>query len=505
MLVPNSNIYQSLLQRAKVQPDAVAIVFEEQSWSYHQLLVKVNQTMLWLTTTVQLKKGDRIVLGWGNTIEFCQLFYAAVGLGIQVIPLSTKMKEFEGKEHLSCINADAVFWDDTYQPWLAQLSEKGVSLSQWNNITLTDEINFINQVNEEDPAVVIFTSGTTGAPKGAVITHKNILSAVYAYQETLKLTEHDKTILAVPIYHITGLSAILALFIHIGGTIYLQKKFNAKDIISTIAKEKITFLHGSPTVFILLIQKIKENKSINLERFNSLKKIACGAGHLNEGTIKELSYIFAKTSIHSVYGLTETSSPATVFRDDIRYSDKKASSGTPIPGLEVAIRDDKGEDKPANTTGNIWVKGDVVIQRYWPDSPANTTSFNDGWFFTGDIGYRNDDGFLYIQDRIKDMINRGGEKIYSIEIEDLISNYPGVNEVAVIPIESTIYGEEPIAFIIPENQVCLTSKEIIEWLKDRVPTYKVPVRIIFTRNFPRTWNGKISKKDLKLRYYSLNN
>lgn len=125
--------------------------------------------------------------------------------------------------------------------------------------------------------------------------------------------------------------------------------------------------------------------------------------------------------------------------------------------------------------------------------------------FTGDIGYRDDDGFLYIQDRIKDMINRGGEKIYSIEIEDLISNYPGVNEVAVIPIESTIYGEEPIAFIIPENQVCLTSKEIIEWLKDRVPTYKVPVRIMFTRNFPRTWNGKISKKDLKLRYYSLNN
>lgn len=505
MLAPNSNIYQSLLQRAKVQPDAVAIVFEEQSWSYHQLLEKVNQTMLWLTTAAQLKKSDRIVLGWGNTIEFCQLFYAAVGLGIQVIPLSTKMKEFEGKEHLSCINADAIFWDDTYQPWLAQFSTKGMSLSQWRNLILTEKINFTNQVNEEDPAVVIFTSGTTGAPKGAVITHKNILSAVYAYQETLKLSEHDKTILAVPIYHITGLSAILALFIHIGGTVYLQKKFNAKDIISTIAKEKITFLHGSPTVFILLIQKIKENKSINLERFNSLKMIACGAGHLNEGTIKELSYLFAKTSIHSIYGLTETSSPATVFREDIRYSDKKASSGTPVPGLQVAIRDDKGEDKPANSTGNIWVKGDVVIQRYWPDSPANSTSFNDGWFFTGDIGYRDDDGFLYIQDRIKDMINRGGEKIYSIEIEDLISNYPGVNEVAVIPIESTIYGEEPIAFIIPENQVCLTSKEIIEWLKDRVPTYKVPVRIMFTRNFPRTWNGKISKKDLKLRYYSLNN
>ncbi|MGW1372501.1 class I adenylate-forming enzyme family protein, partial [Providencia hangzhouensis] len=261
MLAPNSNIYQSLLQRAKVQPDAVAIVFEEQSWSYHQLLEKVNKTMYWLTTVVQLKKGDRIVLGWGNTIEFCQLFYAAVGLGIQVIPLSTKMKEFEGKEHLSCINADAVFWDDTYQPWLAQLSAKGMSLSQWRNVIFTDEINFINQVNEEDPAVIIFTSGTTGVPKGAVITHKNILSAVYAYQETLKLSEHDKTILAVPIYHITGLSAILALFIHIGGTIYLHKKFNAKDIISTIAKEKITFLHGSPTVFILLIQKIKENKS----------------------------------------------------------------------------------------------------------------------------------------------------------------------------------------------------------------------------------------------------
>nr|WP_282554325.1 fatty acid--CoA ligase family protein [Providencia sp. G1(2023)] len=227
--------------------------------------------------------------------------------------------------------------------------------------------------------------------------------------------------------------------------------------------------------------------------------------YLNEGTIKELSYIFSKTSIHSIYGLTETSSPATVYRDDIRSSNKKASSGTPVPGIQVAIRNEKGDDQPANSTGNIWVKGDVVIQRYWPDCPANKSSFKDGWFFTGDIGYMDDEGYLYIQDRIKDMINRGGEKIYSIEMEDLISNYPGVNEVAVIPIESAIYGEEPIAFIIPEMQVCLTSKEVIEWLKERVPNYKVPVKIIFTRNFPRTWNGKISKKDLKKRYYSLNN
>ncbi|MBO1928673.1 AMP-binding protein [Providencia rettgeri] len=189
-----------------------------------------------------------------------------------------------------------------------------------------------------------------------MITHKNILSAVYAYQETLKLSEHDKTILAVPIYHITGLSAILALFIHIGGTIYLHKNSMQKILFQQLQR-KITFLHGSPTVFILLIQKIKENKSINLERFNSLKMIACGAGHLNEGTIKELSYIFAKTSIHSIYGLTETSSPATVFREDIRYSDKKSSSGTPVPGLQVTIRNDKGENLPANCTGNIWVKG----------------------------------------------------------------------------------------------------------------------------------------------------
>ncbi|MBQ0325539.1 class I adenylate-forming enzyme family protein, partial [Providencia rettgeri] len=269
MLASNSNIYQSLLNRAKIQPDAIAIVFEEQNWSYHQLLVKVNQTMHWLTSSLQLNKGDRIVLGWGNTIEFCQLFYAAVGLGLQVIPLSTKMKEFEGKEHVLNINAKAIFWDDSYQPWLAPLSVKGMSLSQWRALTLTDEINFINQVDNDDPAVIIFTSGTTGAPKGAVITHKNILSAIYAYQETLQLSEKDKTILAVPIYHITGLSAILALFIHIGGTIYLHKKFNAQEIISTIAKSNITFLHGSPTVFILLIQKIKENKSINLERFNT--------------------------------------------------------------------------------------------------------------------------------------------------------------------------------------------------------------------------------------------
>ncbi len=499
------NIYQSLQKTAELTPDAVVLVFENKSWTYKQFIIQVNQTMSWLSGIAKLNKGDKVVLAWGNTPAFCTLFYASVGLGIQVMPLSTKLKEFEGKALLENANADAVFWDDNSQSWLGEYKNRGLSLSEWQSIKLPAESKFINRVNLDDTAVIMFTSGTTGTPKGAVISHGNILAAVNAYQSTLNLTANEKTILAVPIYHITGLSAILALFIHIGGTIYLHRKFNSQEVISSLAKNQITFLHGSPTVFILLIKTIKENKIININNFKSLSAIACGAGHLNEGTIESLTEIFPTAVIHSIYGLTETSSPATIFRGDLRHSSKKSSSGQPIPSLSISIRDEQLNQLPIGETGNIWLKGDVVIKSYWPSNSSNRKYFNNEWFFTGDIGYVDQDGYLFIQDRIKDMINRGGEKIYSIEIENLLSTYPGISEVAVIPINSSIYGEEPVAFIVPENQACLISKEIMEWLKERISKYKIPVKIIFIRTLPRTWNGKICKRELKDKYSEITN
>ncbi|WP_142524039.1 class I adenylate-forming enzyme family protein [Raoultella ornithinolytica] len=497
MIASISNIYQSLQNTAEQRPNAKALHFEGQTWTYQQFFSRVNKTMFWLKESAGLKKGNKLILGWGNTPEFCEVFYAAVGLGLIVIPLSTKLKELEGRSLIERIDADAVFWDRSYQPWLSQYQGKGIELSEWKNQSVKIEATFDNtETASDDPAVIMFTSGTTGTPKGAVITHGNIISAILAYENTLKLTSKDRTILAVPIYHITGLSAILALFFHIGGCVYLHRKFNAKDIIRSVSEDAITFLHGSPTVFILLSKEVKE-QSVAPASLNSLRSIACGAGHLNEGTVKELSAIFHSAEIHPIYGLTETSSPATVCREDMRFSSKKKSSGQPIPGLIVSIRNDEGNELPVGQTGNIWLKGDVVVKKYWPDSAANETDFHDGYFFTRDVGHVDQDGYLYIEDRIKDMINRGGEKIYSIKLENIISAYQGVSEVAVIPVASHIYGEEPVAYIVPDRDSSLTSKAILDWLKERVAKFEMPIKIIFTKKLPRTWNGKISKRELR--------
>lgn len=233
--------------------------------------------------------------------------------------------------------------------------------------------------------------------------------------------------------------------------------------------------------------------------FPALRTIACGAGHLSDGLIKELKTLFPHTAIQPIYGLTETTSPATIFPGDVWGSDKCGSSGQAIPGLAITIRNDRQQPLPAGQIGHIWLKGDVVIREYWQHSERRPSCDAQGWFCTGDLGYLDDEGWLYIKDRSKDMINRGGEKIYSLELENILSTYRGVREVAVIPTPSPVYGEEPVAFIVPDGQHHLTSEEILDWLKVKIARFKLPARIIFTRALPRTHNGKVSKQQLKTR------
>lgn len=495
------NLYQALCRSAARRPDALALAFEEERYRYRDFHRRVQETMAQLANVWSLAKGDRIVLAWGNRPAFCELFFAAVGLGIEVVPFSTKLKQAEGESLVAHIAPQAIFYDANGQDWLSRPdSARCVSLTDWQTLTLPPaETAPQVEVNRDDTAVIMFTSGTTGEPKGAVITHGNLLCAVEAYARDLKLGENDSTVLAVPIYHITGLSALLALFVYLGAAIWLQLRFNAPEVMNTVREQGITFLHGSPTVFILLCQAAKAQGENVPQTWPTLRAIACGAGHLNEGLVRELKELFPRTTIHPIYGLTETTSPATIFPVDVWGNEKSGSSGKAIAGLSISIRDDQQQPLDHGHIGHIWLKGDVVVSEYWQRSERRPACHDDGWFNTGDIGYLDKDGYLFIKDRSKDMINRGGEKIYSIELENILSTYGGVKEVAVIPAPSPVYGEEPVAFIVADSQHSLTSEEILGWLKTKVARFKLPARIIFTRTLPRTHNGKISKRQLRAR------
>ncbi|WP_109247038.1 class I adenylate-forming enzyme family protein [Klebsiella pneumoniae] len=493
------NLYQALSRSAARSPDALALAFEDRRYLYRDFHLRVQRAMAQLDRGWSLRKGDRILLAWGNHPAFCEVLFAALGLGIEVVPFSTKLKQAESEALVGHIAPRVVLFDATVQDWLKNTPDaRAVSLSEWQALCLPEPLTRPPvPVNRDDTAVMMFTSGTTGEPKGAIITHNNLLCAIDAYTQKLNLTAADSTILAVPIYHITGLSALLALFISLGASIWLQHRFNAPQVITTLREQNITFLHGSPTIFILLCQAAREQSVNHPSDFPALRTIACGAGHLSDGLIKELKTLFPHTAIQPIYGLTETTSPATIFPGDVWGSDKCGSSGQAIPGLAITIRNDRQQPLPAGQIGHIWLKGDVVIREYWQHSERRPSCDAQGWFCTGDLGYLDDEGWLYIKDRSKDMINRGGEKIYSLELENILSTYRGVREVAVIPTPSPVYGEEPVAFIVPDGQHHLTSEEILDWLKVKIARFKLPSRLIFSRALPGTHIGKVSKQQLK--------
>lgn len=498
------NLYQSLQRNVVAYPDQIAICFEGHRYSYAQFNQQVKYSIICLQSQFQLQKGDVVVLALGNRPEFCSLFYAAMALGIIVVPMSTKLKADDSFSILNNVRAKAVFFDPAWQPWLANSDatvSNPISLPDWQFIirNLSHQVQQqtlqLTPVDIEDIAAIIYTSGTTGAPKGAAISHSNFLHAISAYADTLQLTSQDSTLLSIPICHITGLSALLCLFIHIGGTIHLQSRFNAEEILETVNQQKITFLHGSPTVFILLTQEAgRQNRP---EGYPSLHTIACGAGHLNLGIIEQLTRIFPAAEIRPIYGLTETTSPASIFPTDVRHSNKSGSSGLPIAGLQCDIRDDNHQSLPRGEIGHLWLKGPVVIKEYWQNPQANQQAFKNGWFYTGDIACLDQDNYLFIKDRSKDMINRGGEKIYSIEVENLISSYPGVKEIAIVPNRSEIYGEEAVAFIVADNDTPLISDNIINWLTEKIAKFKIPAKIIFIAELPKNSNGKIDKMALR--------
>lgn len=493
------NLYQALSRSAARHPDSLALAFETQRYRYRDFHLRVRQAMALLDQGWSLRKGDRILLAWGNHPAFCEVLFAALGLGIEVVPFSTKLKQAECGELVSQIAPRVVLFDATLQDWLKHTpGARCISLSEWQALPLPAPLARLPvRVSREDTAVIMFTSGTTGAPKGAVITHHNLLCAIDAYRQTLSLSAADSTVLAVSVYHITGLSALLALFISLGAAIWLHHRFNAAQVINTLREQNITFLHGSPTVFILLCQAVRDFPPGDPGDFPALRTIACGAGQLSDGLITALKTRFPHTAIRPVYGLTETTSPATIFPGDVRGSHKRGSAGQAIPGLEIVVRSESQQPLPAGQTGHIWLRGDVVIRAYWQHNARLPACDEQGWFYTGDLGYLDEEGWLYIRDRSKDMINRGGEKVYSLELENILSTYRGVREVAVIPTPSQIYGEEPVAFIVPDGHAPLTSEEILSWLQARVARFKLPARIIFTRILPRTHNGKVSKQQLK--------
>lgn len=502
------NVYQTLVDTACRYPDKLALCEEGNTVAFFELKDQVD-CLAASFQNIGIGKGDRVALLMTNSINFCLSFYANAKLGAVSLPVSSKFKSSELQFPLSDSEAEVLICESRWWSNVAPI----INSLKIRTVIFTDEIqdtgkNGINTyliddlirrgealpVSEsgaepEDTVLIMYTSGTTGRPKGAVISHYNLLHAIIAYKEIFDITERDRTIISIPIFHITGLSALMALFIYAGGTSYLLPYFDAEKTLQIAAEKQITFFHASPTIYILLLQASEE-----MAEFKTVRRCAAGSANMPEDLLRQLNEKLPDMSFHSVYGLTETSSPATIMPMNVITSSKPKSCGIPIPGLRVRIVGEKGRECTPLEVGEVQLQGTVVIKQYFKNPYATQNSFECGWFKTGDLGYMDQDGYLYIVDRKKDMINRGGEKIYSIEVENILYTHEDVVEAAVIGKADAVYGETVQAVVKVRDGSRIGEADLIEYCKGKLSSYKVPREVVFVESLPHTESGKISKR-----------
>jgi long-chain acyl-CoA synthetase len=503
------NLMEMLEKTKAAFPDKEALVSQNERLTYRELYDRVESIAGNLHYSYGIRKGDRVALLVGNTIEFVLLVFACARIGAIVVTLNTRLQETELSYMITHSGADILLLDDEFIDTVENMRSKSMIQNVKHFFLIGDvktskrdylpfemleqkEVPPQIEVSEDDPLFIMYTSGTTGLPKGAIGSHLGVIHSVMNYEFILKSSHKTKTLIAIPLFHVTGLIGQLLHMIKVGGTSVIMRKYKTAEYIRLISEEKITFLFSVPTIYVMVLS----HPDFSKYAYHSVTTIAYGGAPMSEETISGLQKAFPGASLHNAYGATETSSPATIM--PLGYPKEKIRSvGLPVPVAEVKILSENGEPCEAGEVGELLIKGPMVVEGYWDNEKANRRSFVDGYWYSGDLAKIDKDGYVYIMDRIKDMINRGGEKIFSVEVENILYNHPKVLEAAVIGFPDKIFGEIVKAFIVPKEKTEIDEEEIKQFVRERLADYKVPAVVEFISELPRNPGGKIIKAKLK--------
>jgi acyl-CoA synthetase (AMP-forming)/AMP-acid ligase II len=507
--------------------DREFIVYEDERVTYGGWFKAVTQLASHLMS-LGIRKGDRVALAMRNYPEWPVAFFAGIATGAIIVPLNAWWSGPELRRGLAHSGSRILVCDaerlDRLAPELGslpQLERIYVSRSEPDcgpkAFRLEEVIGAPGSydrlpecplpevlVEPDDEATILYTSGTTGAPKGALATHRSnlayILSAAYAVEQaarrrgdSLPSSLPPVLLSAVPLFHVTGLDVCLLPVIDAGGTLVMMRKWDASLALSLIEREKVTVSGGVPTIAWELLQHPDREKY----DLSSLRTLFYGgapsAPELAERIRREL-----KVSPTTGWGMTETCAVGTRHADE-DYLSRPSSCGPANPGTKLQVVDpSSGDPLPVGMIGELWTKGPQIIKGYWDDPQATAETIQNGWLRTGDLARLDDDGFCYIVGRTKDLVIRGGENIYPIEIENVLLQHPAVNDVAVIGVAHKTLGEEPAAAVHLTPDTSVTEAELKAWVARHLAAFKVPVQIsFFGSRLPRNANGKILKRELR--------
>jgi fatty-acyl-CoA synthase len=501
-----------LQKRADLTPDRIALHSAStlKDLTYAQWNSIVNRTANFLVS-LGVRHGDRVAVYATNSFEYLDVWMACGKIGAILQNMNWRLTVAELTDLLIDAQPKLLFYSDEFMEQVASLRGKVTSITHFIGIyrcanaadlclderdNHPDTLTYRPDIHPDDPWVICYTGGTTGLPKGAILTHGNMTWNAVNTVMSWGLDQDDVAILNAPMFHTGGLNVFTLPLIHVGGKSIVCKAFDAGQVFDLIHRKGVTVYFGVPTMFIVM----QAHPFWDSADFSKLKIVISGGAPCPMPVFEK--FWEKGVDFKTGYGLTEAG-PNTFWlpRDDVRR--KPGAVGKPLLHIDVRVVDGEGRECPPNVAGELHIRGPHVTTGYWNNPEATAKTIVDGWLHTGDLAIRDEEGYYTIVGRLKDMIISGGENIYPAEVESAMHAHPAIAEAALIGVPDTKWGEVGVAVCVLKPGASLSEEHLQTFLKDRLAKYKIPKRVIFVDELPKTGAGKIDKKVLVAKYARL--
>ena len=501
-------------------PDKLAVIFEDKQYTFVQLNERVNRLASALAK-LGVTKGDRVAILQVNCTQCVETYFAVAKLGAIYVPLNFRARENELTYMLNSSESNTLLSGGRYAKLVNSMRPNVASLR--NLICIDDKVDgtlyyedlmasasadeVVTEVEDTDTTILMYTAGTTGFPKGVMLTHNSFTVYMMENVTPADPVSEERNILTVPLYHIAGIQAMMA-SVYGGRTLVMERQFEAKEWMELVERWQVNRAMMVPT----MLKQLIDHPDFKQHDLSSLRVITYGAAPMPLPVIKKALELFPGVSFINAFGQTETASTITslspedhVFEGTEEEKEKKlkrlSSIGRPMSDIEMKVIDEDGRDLPEGEVGEIVARGPRVMAGYWKDEEKTSKTIDkDGWVHTGDMGYVDEAGYFFLSGRATDMIIRGGENISPEEIEGVLLSNSKIEDVAVIGVPHDVWGEEPKAIVILKSGEETTAEEIIEYCRTRLASFKKPTSVVFVDSLPRNPMGKILKRELREKY-----
>ena len=497
------NLAHWIVRWADFQPGRCAVHFEGRDWTYADMAEGVARLSGAMAQGLGIRAGDRVAhLGY-NSVDLLLLVFACARLGATLVPLNWRLAPPEHAYILRHAGAKALLAEPEFIaptetvcgqfPGVHRVAYGGASgWRSYGDLMRSAEPLADGPGDFRAPMLIVYTSGTTGRPKGAVLSQNALLWNAVNSAQAHDLTSRDHVLTVLPMFHVGGMNIQTLPALHAGATVTLLRRFDPGAVLAALVGRRPTTTLLVPAV----MQALLRHPDWEHADLSSLRLIMAGSSNIPEALIRP--FHDRGIPVGQIYGSTETCPIAIYLRGEDAMR-KPGSAGKPAVHCEVRLVDDDGRDVPPGRSGEILVRGPNVMDGYWDDPAATAAALRDGWFHTGDLGHRDDEGFYYVDDRKKDLIISGGENIYPAELENVLADCAQIAEAAVVARPDSRWGEVPVAIVVPKPSSGITADAVLALFEGRLARYKHPHAVLFVDALPRNAMGKVLKYELRER------